>query len=86
MKESTTKYWKSPNTGATNISGFTALPGGSRGLYGGFYNLTEAGYWWSATESFTWAAPLIILMYEEDVLYQNTYNAYMGLSIRCLKN
>ena len=86
MKESGTTHWKSPNIGATNISGFTALPGGARALYGGFYNLTEDGYWWSATETYQWSAPAIILMNEEKALFPFTYDAYMGLSIRCLKD
>lgn len=35
LKETGTSHWDSPNTGATNESGFTALPGGHR-RYGGF--------------------------------------------------
>lgn len=36
MKETGTLHWQSPNTGATNISGFTALGSGFRGAAGGF--------------------------------------------------
>ena len=50
FKETGTKHWKAPNTGATNSTGFTALPGGGRadpinnGPLGSFVDLTENGY------------------------------------------
>ena len=50
MKEAGTAHWLSPNTGATNSSGFTALPGGGRDYNGGFYYLTHGAYFWSSTE------------------------------------
>lgn len=50
LKETDTTHWKSPNTEATNESGFTALPGGYRNQVGAFFNLVYQGRWWSATE------------------------------------
>ncbi len=47
--EPTPGGWVSPNTGATNSSGFTALPGGLRTNIGDFLNLPYYGYWWSAS-------------------------------------
>ncbi|MFM8514097.1 MAG: fibrobacter succinogenes major paralogous domain-containing protein, partial [Bacteroidota bacterium] len=41
--------WSSPNTGATNSSGFTAPPGGLRNNDGVFYEVTNFGWWWSST-------------------------------------
>jgi uncharacterized protein (TIGR02145 family) len=38
--------WTTPNTGATNESGFSALPGGLRSINGGFYNVGVQGSWW----------------------------------------
>jgi uncharacterized protein (TIGR02145 family) len=43
-----TSTWKNPNKGATNSSGFTALPGGER-LGGIFMNIGKIGYWWNST-------------------------------------
>src|SRR5690554_3367234 len=43
LKETGTTHWASPNTGATNETGFTALPGGYRGTDGAFYNVGNYG-------------------------------------------
>jgi uncharacterized protein (TIGR02145 family) len=50
LKEIGTDYWVSPNTGATNESGFTALPGGFRYYDGLFHDFGFSGYWWTSTE------------------------------------
>ena len=47
IKEEGTGHWVSPNSGATNDSGFTALPGGS--LIGGFIDMGTSGNWWSSS-------------------------------------
>ena len=46
MKEAGTEHWQSPNTGATNESGFTALPGG---FYqsGVFRYFGTWAHWWT---------------------------------------
>ena len=50
MKEAGYDHWYSPNSGATNSSGWTGLPGGVR-YSGVFYNVGDYGLWWSASES-----------------------------------
>jgi uncharacterized protein (TIGR02145 family) len=51
MKETGTSHWFSPNTGATNISGFTALPNGLRVWNdGGFLLIGAYGHCWSIDE------------------------------------
>lgn len=50
MKEVGTTHWESPNIGATNESGFTALPGGYRISNGTFWGLGHNAPFWSATE------------------------------------
>jgi len=42
-----TDYWNTPNTGATNESGFTALGGGRRTVVGVFSNLKNTNEYWS---------------------------------------
>jgi uncharacterized protein (TIGR02145 family) len=55
MKETGTTHWITPNTGATNESGFTGLPTGARGSGGSnpepfFSFMGECGYYWSSSE------------------------------------
>ena len=46
LKENGTTHWNSPNTGATNSLGFSALPGGFRGPDGIYYELGKHGDYW----------------------------------------
>ena len=48
MKEVGYDNWETPNTGATNSSGFTGLPFGYR-HNAGFFGDGSDGYWWSAS-------------------------------------
>jgi uncharacterized protein (TIGR02145 family) len=54
IKDSGIVNWTSPNYGATNSSGFTALPSGYRGgsfpTGGSYVNLRNEAYWWSAND------------------------------------
>lgn len=50
MKEIGNIHWNSPNTGASNISGFTALPSGRREYTdGSFINTGFNGFWWTSS-------------------------------------
>lgn len=86
MKEMGTTHWTSPNTGATNTSGFTGLPGGIRSSNGYFYQINSHGYWWSSTENsstMAWRRYLYAYDAKVDVAYnEKTY----GFSIRCIRD
>ena len=85
MKEAGTLHWYSPNTGATNESGFTALPGGSRNRGSGtFGNAGYVGYWWSATESGSNYAWRRSLSYYSALVYRDYNSKSNGFSVRCL--
>lgn len=84
MKETGTTHWNMPNTGATNESGFTALPGGYRFTDGGFYDVANFGYWWSASE-FNAADGFFRLIYFDDrVVEKGNFSKKYGFSVRCL--
>jgi uncharacterized protein (TIGR02145 family) len=87
LKELGTEHWNPPNSGATNVSGFTALPGGYRWDIGPFELIGYEGYWWTATENTISHADLFLLQYNSVAL--NTYqifNKHWGLSVRCVKD
>jgi uncharacterized protein (TIGR02145 family) len=86
MKETGTAHWYSPNTGATNSSGFTALPGGNRDYNGPFSNLTSSGFFWSASEGSPTTAWGRLLFYNNAIVYRDTIGKSYGFSARCLQN
>ncbi len=80
-----TGYWQDPNTGATNESGFTGLPGGIRSIDGSFFNLGHLGNWWSSTESSINAA-YRYLYYLDDNVVRVTNDKRLGFSVRCVRD
>lgn len=53
MKTTGTNLWNSPNTGASNISGFSGLPGGVCSSNFSFMLINQQAFWWSSTEYLT---------------------------------
>nr|NQU91825.1 fibrobacter succinogenes major paralogous domain-containing protein [Bacteroidota bacterium] len=86
MKQSASDYWKNPNTGSTNSSMFSGLPGGFRYNLGFFYKLSENGFWWSSTEHSGSKAWSETLDYQSAGLFHNFGNKEYGFSVRCIKN
>jgi uncharacterized protein (TIGR02145 family) len=87
LKEIDTNHWFSPNTGATNLSGFTALPAGYRNSYGLFYVFGEIGYWWSTTEStYLNSAYYRSLFYNDSIIHKSYFVKNCGYSVRCIKD
>lgn len=85
LKETGTTHWLSPNTGATNESAFTALPGGWRDL--GFNYLSVGGFWWTATRYDENDNALYRnIFYDNSELFRNPASEHFGFSIRCLKD
>jgi len=86
LKEACSTLWKSPNTGATNESGFTALPGGIRGSNGGWGWNGSGGYWWSSTEYNPIAALYWSASYSTSSLGGSTADKIDGFSVRCVRD
>lgn len=86
LKETGTSHWQSPNTGATNESGFAALPGGYRVIYGDYLNMGSIGFFWSSTQYSTNVAWYRSLDYDNAVIYRSDYTMKGGFSVRCVKD
>jgi len=86
LKEESNTYWSYPNTGATNTSGFTALPGGYRDFDGKFYGTGYRAWFWTTTEDTSSGALRRQLLYNRSDV--DRYESYKGngLSIRCVKD
>ena len=82
----TVSYWNSPNEGATNSSGFSALPGGYRIKDGSFNNLSNSAVFWRATEVNANNAWSSRLEHNSDDVSRISYEKQLGASIRCLKD
>ena len=85
MKEAGTSHWLDPNTGATNESGLTALPGGTRIASGNYSGINSDGYFWSSTEytSYAWYRNLIS---QQGIVTVDYVLKGYGFSVRCVKD
>jgi uncharacterized protein (TIGR02145 family) len=80
MKETT--HWNAPNTGATNESGFSGLPGGMCWPAGNLEYPGHSGNWWTS-DKYTW----YLLDSSTKLLFHgNTTTGALnfGYSVRCL--
>ena len=86
MKSTGILLWASPNTDATNSSGFTGLPGGSRNMFGTFENIGFYDSFWSSTEQDSFNAWDRFLSYNNDNAGRGYINKKIGCSIRLIKD
>ena len=88
MKEIGTLHWLSPNTDATNLSGFTALPAGIRGSFdGAFSQIQRETIWWSSTQGTSADAWTRGVYYASGTaVSRNDMIKVSGLSVRCIKD
>jgi len=80
-------YWVSPNTGASNSSGFSFPGMGYRDeTVGGFYGPKYYGWMWStstysASQAYSWYSS-----FNNANMGKNYYDKNVGFSVRCCKN
>ena len=95
MKVTGTTYWMSPNTGATNSTGFSARGGGYRPRGYGFSDIRKSAVFWTTTtySSNSDYAYDFMMSYDAGELYRYGSSSYdysidkkSGLSVRCVKN
>ena len=79
--------WMSPNTGATNSSGFMGIPGGMRDGHSGIYTgLGTEAFWWTSSSSYA-GFPGRLLYHNQASFYKGgNFHGLYGFSVRCLKN
>jgi uncharacterized protein (TIGR02145 family) len=87
MKEVGTTHWWSPNSGATNSSGFSSLPGGNRDYpSGAFGNIGNNQNLWCSTEIDIFSARVRTIDSYNEALHQSTNTKPIGYSVRCVKD
>jgi uncharacterized protein (TIGR02145 family) len=84
-------FWLSPNEGASNISGFSALPSGafSHNMNGGFMeflSINNFGYYWSSTSINAESSYYRVLTYNSESIIRNYYSKLSEYSVRCVRN
>ena len=82
MKSVGTAYWNSPNTGATNESGFSALPGGIRNTDGSFNYISDFAFFWTAELP---TGVRLLKASDGSVSSFGLGAGSVGASVRCLK-
>jgi uncharacterized protein (TIGR02145 family) len=85
-KMKSTTGWNAPNTGATNESGFTGLPGGYRSLSGTYEYIGDWGFWWSGTGEGYLGAWNHQLSYNYSYIIRVSDPTRNGFSVRCLRD
>jgi len=93
LREAGTAHWKSPNTGATNSSGFTALPNSARENNGSFelgFDQGLSSFLWTATSISPTTAHFGQLSYGNSLLVMDSVSwnptKAAGMAVRCIKD
>lgn len=87
LKETGTKHWCNPNIGATNESGFTALPGGSCYDFGGYNGSNFYALFWTSTDYYSDNSAIYrSLENSSSEIHRNYDNKRCGFSVRCIKD
>jgi uncharacterized protein (TIGR02145 family) len=77
--------WKYPNTGATNSSGFSAGPGGSRNTDGRLYNQGINLFYWLADERDSYYAYNRYIWFKHAYVTKVFHTKVDGFVVRCVK-
>lgn len=87
LKETGTTYWNEPNEGATNESGFSALPAGDRDNLGGFHGERNKAEFWSSTQGISpseaWHRKLF---FDRADIFRDERSKGNAFSVRCIRD
>ncbi|MCD6333012.1 MAG: hypothetical protein J7L89_07040 [Bacteroidales bacterium] len=86
LKDYESGWWREPNTGANNLSGFTALPAGRRYPEGIYTGLALYAQFYSATEFNDRDAYNLTLGYDYEGSFIYNYRKSYAISVRCIKD
>lgn len=86
MKEAGRSLWRTPNEAATNSSGFSALPGGLRGIDGVFAFGAESAYFWTSAEHSPMLGWYRVLNYHVATVVRSGEEKIDGMSVRCVRD
>lgn len=82
-----TGLWNGPNTGATNASGFSALPGGFITIMGASNNSAINGYYWTSNEvNSTTGYGRSFYHDPGSVIQTANFGKRSGMSVRCIRD
>lgn len=86
LKETGTTHWASPNTGATDEYGFTALPNGERSSNGAFENKGNNAFFWTSTQSSSSTGTGVFFVYNSSNFLWSSTSKNKGRAVRCVKD
>ena len=89
LKETGTSHWLPYNFGATNESGFSALPGGKRNILGFNEGLKYTGWWWTSSHLYINSlSPMSRELFSSVATIIRNCSEFVptGLSVRCIKD
>lgn len=84
--ENGTGLWHSPNTGATNETGFSAVSSGTRYGSGPFSDIGYYGFWWSSTEYYSLFAWYWVTDHTSGYISGSQQERHIGFSVRCVRD
>jgi uncharacterized protein (TIGR02145 family) len=84
IKDAGEGQWYSPNTGATNESGFSAVPSGNRRFYGSWDYGGNGAFWWSISDEDPSSAWAWAVEYNSASIYKYTYDDKASFTVRCV--
>jgi uncharacterized protein (TIGR02145 family) len=84
--EEGTSLWFAPNTGATNNSGFSAVPGGYRSQFGFYTQKGYGAYYWAGQSAGSNDGWFSQLRYDNSSLTGNIFDGRFGASVRCIRD
>lgn len=85
LKEMGEIHWDSPNTGATDTYGFSAVGGGFRNYSGSYLELKSQGNWWSSSAYSQFTATTVNMNFVSNEIFFSIVDKATGFSVRCIK-